>query len=86
MSASGAAVRATNGDFVQPKMLPAIIVAKKGHFQSVCRSKKRNSNKVHEVEEDGDEIFFLGEINSASTDYWTAQIEVNGHNTGSLQT
>ena len=54
---------------------------KKGHYQSVCRSKKRNSNKVHEVEEDGDEVFFLGEINSASTDYWTAQIEVNGHNT-----
>ena len=54
---------------------------KKGHYQSVCRSKKRYSNKVHEVEEDSDEVFFLGEINSASTDYWTAQIEVNGHNT-----
>ena len=52
---------------------------KKGHYQSVCRSKKHNSNKVHEVEEDeNDEIFFLGEINS---DYWTAQIEVNGHTT-----
>ena len=27
------------------------------------------------------EVFFLGEINSASSDYWTAQAEVNGHNT-----
>ena len=29
VSASGAAVRATNGDFVQPKMLPAIIATKR---------------------------------------------------------
>ena len=42
---------------------------KKGHYQSVCRSKKRNANKVHEVEEDeNDETFFLGEINSDSKD------------------
>ena len=29
VSASGAAVRTTNGDFVQPKMLPAIIATKR---------------------------------------------------------
>ena len=80
VSASCAAVKATNGDFVQPKMLPAITTTKRD-IASLCRSKKRNSNKVHQVEEDGDEVFFLSEINSASTDYWTAQIEVNGHNT-----
>ena len=54
---------------------------KKGHYQSVCRSTKHNSNKVHEKEDENDEIFFLGEINSDSKDYWTAQIEVNGHTT-----
>ena len=55
---------------------------RKGHYQSVCRSKKHNSNKVHEVEEDkDDEIIFLGEINSDSKDYWTVQIKVNGHTT-----
>ena len=79
-SASGAAVRATNGDFVQPKMLPAT-TAKKGTLSVSLSRKKRNLNKVHEVEEDGDEVFFLGEINSVYTDYWTAQVEVNGHST-----
>ena len=38
------------------------------HKKAVCRSKKSKLNKVHEVEEDGDEVFFLGEINRASTD------------------
>jgi len=41
----------------------------------------RLSSQVHEVEEDDDELFFPGEINSASTDYWRGQIELNSHNT-----
>ena len=37
----------------------------------------RLSSQVHEVEEDDDEVFCPGEINSASTDYWRGQIELN---------
>ena len=62
-------------------MLPATTATKNGHYQSVCSSKKHSLKKVHEVEEDRDEVLFLGKINSASTDYWTAQIKVNGRNT-----
>ena len=50
---------------------------KKGHFQSVCLSKKPYPRKVHAVEEEEEEdLHFLGEINS-DKNYWSAQIGVN---------
>ena len=54
---------------------------KKGHFQSVCLSKKPYPRKVHAVEEEEEEnIHFLGEIGS-DKNYWSAQIGVNGRTT-----
>ncbi|XP_068733036.1 uncharacterized protein [Montipora capricornis] len=54
---------------------------KKGHFQSVCLSKKPYPRKVHAVEEQEEEdILFLGEI-GCEENYWSAQIGVNGRTT-----
>ena len=54
---------------------------KKGHFQSVCLSKKPYQRKVHAVEEEEEEdIHFLGEIGS-DKNYWSAQKGVNGRTT-----
>ena len=54
---------------------------KKGHFQSVCLSKRPYPRKVHAVEqEDEEDLHFLGEI-SSDKNYWSAQIGVNSHTT-----
>ena len=54
---------------------------KKGHFQSVCLSKKPYPRKVHAVEEEEEEdIHFFGEIGS-NEDYWNARIAVIGGTT-----
>ena len=57
----------------------------KGHFQTVCRSSALPTKKVWELEEDeeqeeGDEVLFLGEIQTTGGG-WTAQLGVNGQNT-----
>ena len=53
---------------------------KKGHYQSVCLSKKPYPRKVHAVEEDEEDIHFLHEI-SSDKNYWSSQIGVNGRTT-----
>ena len=58
---------------------------KKGHFQTVCRSSALPTKKVWELEEDeeqeeGDEVLFLGEIQTTGGG-WTAQLGVNSQNT-----
>ncbi|XP_068674553.1 uncharacterized protein [Montipora foliosa] len=54
---------------------------KKGHFQSVCLSKKPYPRKVHAIEEEEErDIHFLGEIGCEKI-YWSAQKGVNGRTT-----
>ena len=57
---------------------------KKGHFQNVCRSSAFSAKKVYELEEDeeqeeGDEVLFLGEVQTTGSG-WTAQLGINGRN------
>ena len=58
---------------------------KRGHFQNVCRSSASPTKKICELEEDeeqedGDEILFLGEVQTTGGG-WTTQLGVNGQNT-----
>ena len=58
---------------------------KRGHFQNVCRSSASPTKKICELEEDeeqeeGDEILFLGEVQTTGGG-WTAQLGVNDRNT-----
>ena len=57
---------------------------KRGHFQNVCRSSASPTKKICELEEDeepeeGDEILFLGEVQTTEGG-WKAQLGVNGRN------
>ncbi|XP_033639876.1 uncharacterized protein K02A2.6-like [Asterias rubens] len=58
--------------------------SKPGHFKSACLSgnaSKRNTTKVHEVQDFfDDDLPFLGEVTSNS-DYWSAFITVDGNRT-----
>ena len=58
---------------------------KRGHFQNVCRSPASPTKKVYELEDDeeqeeGEEILFLGEVQTTGRG-WTAQLGINGHST-----
>lgn len=62
----GVAAKDTSAKFARLKMLPVTNV-KKGHFQNVCRSPASPTKKVYELEdeeeqEEGDEVLFLGEV------------------------
>ncbi|XP_070182570.1 uncharacterized protein [Littorina saxatilis] len=52
--------------------------SKHGHYETVCRSRKTASQKVHEVEQSDEESDYDSDNYE---DYWTASIKVNGHNT-----
>ena len=58
---------------------------KRGHFQTVCRSSASPTKKICELaegeeQEEGDEVLFLGEVQTTGGG-WTAQLGVNGRNT-----
>ena len=58
---------------------------KRGHFQTVCRSSASPTKKICELEEgeeqeEGDEVLFLGEVQTTGGG-WTAQLGINGQNT-----
>ena len=81
----GVAVKDTTAKYVLLKMLPVTNAKKRGHFQTVCRSSASPSKKICELAEgeeleEGDEVLFLGEVQTTGGG-WTAQLGVNGRNT-----
>ena len=73
----------TTAKFALLKMLTN--AKKKKDTQNVCRSSTSPTKKICELEEDeeqeeGDEVLFLGEVQTTGCG-WTAQLGVNGRNT-----
>ena len=81
----GVAAKDTTAKYAPLKMLPVTNAKNRGHFQNVCCSSASPTKKIRELEEyeeqeQGDEILFLGELQTTGVG-WTAQLGVNGRNT-----
>ena len=54
---------------------------KRGHFGTVCNSRSQSANEVGDDNVDYVHVPFLGEVKPTQTEFWTADLQVNGRPT-----